>query len=100
MAERTQEDCLRIFEDAGVTVGAVADVAQIAEHPYPLDRKVVVSLPDEDVGRVAMHNVIPRLSETPGNLRNPAPDLGQHNAEIWGGLGLDLSELTAKGIVR
>ena len=100
MAERTQEDCLRIFEDAGVTVGAVADVAQIAEHPYPLDRKVVVSLPDEDVGRVAMHNVIPRLSETPGNLRNPAPDLGQHNAEIWEGLGLDLSELTAKGIVR
>src|SRR3546814_5929172 len=70
MAERTQEECLEIFEKAGVTVGAVADVAQLAEHPYPLDRSVIVSLPDADTGRLAMHNVIPRLSETPGRLRD------------------------------
>ncbi len=65
MAERTQEECLAIFEKAGVTVGAVADVAQLAEHPYALDREVIVSLPDADTGRLAMHNVIPRLSATP-----------------------------------
>src|SRR6516165_5121759 len=28
-----------------------------------------------------MHNVIPRLSATPGRLRLPAPDLGKHTAE-------------------
>src|SRR3546814_15146366 len=57
MAERTQEECLEIFEKAGVTVGAVADVAQLAEHPYPLDRSVIVSLPDADTGRLAMHKL-------------------------------------------
>jgi len=36
-----------------------------------------------------MHNVIPRLSATPGRLRRPAPGLGEHTAEILGALGLD-----------
>jgi len=97
MAERTQAECLAIFEKAGVTVGAVADVAQLAEHPYPLDREVIVSLPDADTGRLAMHNVIPRLSATPGRLRRPAPELGEHNDEIWRGLGHDPDSLAAEG---
>ena len=29
-----------------------------------------------------MHNVIPRLSGTPGKLRHPAPTLGQHTSEV------------------
>lgn len=99
MAERTQEECLTLFEEAGVTVGAVADVAQIAEHPYPKDREVLVSMPDKQAGRLAMHNVIPRLSNTPGQLRHPAPELGEHNTEIWTVLGHDPAALSAKGII-
>jgi crotonobetainyl-CoA:carnitine CoA-transferase CaiB-like acyl-CoA transferase len=37
---------------------------------------------------VPMHAVVPRLSGTPGEIRTPAPALGQHNDEILGGLGL------------
>src|SRR3546814_17069844 len=73
MAERTQEECLEIFEKAGVTVGAVADVAQLAEHPYPLDRSVIVSLPDADTGWLAVPDVIPLLSEPPVRLRRAGP---------------------------
>jgi crotonobetainyl-CoA:carnitine CoA-transferase CaiB-like acyl-CoA transferase len=36
-----------------------------------------------------MHNVIPRLSATPGRLRSGAPALGEHTAEVLGALGLD-----------
>ena len=97
MAERTQEECLELFEKAGVTVGAVADVAKLAEHQYQLDREVIVSLPDADTGRLAMHNVIPRLSATPGKLRRPAPELGEHNTEIWKGLGHDPAALAEAG---
>jgi len=32
---------------------------------------------------------VPRLSGTPGEIRNPAPTLGQHNGEILAGLGLE-----------
>ena len=99
MADRTQQECLDLFEEAGVTVGAVPDVAELAEHPYPIDREVLVSMPDADAGRLAMHNVIPRLAATPGRLRRPAPELGEHNHEIWGALGHDVAALSARGII-
>lgn len=99
MAERTQAENLAIFEEAGVTVGAVPDVAELAEHPYPLDREAIVSMPDADVGRMAMHNVIPRMSGSPAQLRMPAPELGEHNEEIWTALGHDTDALHAKGLI-
>ena len=41
------------------------------------------------MGTVPMHHVVPRLSGTPGEIRTPAPALGEHNDAILGGLGLD-----------
>ncbi|MBT4042943.1 MAG: CoA transferase, partial [Rhodospirillaceae bacterium] len=35
------------------------------------------------------------LSETPGQLRRPAPELGQHNEEIYGALGLKPGDIAA-----
>jgi crotonobetainyl-CoA:carnitine CoA-transferase CaiB-like acyl-CoA transferase len=49
-----------------------------------------------------MHNVIPRLSDTPGRLRMPAPRLGEHTEEILGQLGVDratLERLAAEGVI-
>jgi crotonobetainyl-CoA:carnitine CoA-transferase CaiB-like acyl-CoA transferase len=43
---------------------------------------VLVEVPDKDMGTVPMHDVVPRLSRTPGAIRTGAPDLGQHEAEI------------------
>jgi formyl-CoA transferase len=49
-----------------------------------------------------MHNVVPRLSDSPGTIRAPAPELGEHTAEILGRLGIDsgrLEALRAGGVV-
>ena len=104
MGARTQAECLEIFEAADVTVGAVADVEQLANHPYVRERGSLVSLPDADVegGRLPMHAAVPRLSETPARMRSPAPDIGQHNDEIYGQIGIsaaDLQELKQAGVV-
>jgi crotonobetainyl-CoA:carnitine CoA-transferase CaiB-like acyl-CoA transferase len=95
MAGKTQAELLELFEAADVTVGPVADVAQLIDHPYINDRAIIVDMPDPEMGRVPMHNVIPGMSETPPAIRTPAPELGQHNHEIYSELGLDPSELTA-----
>ena len=50
-----------------------------------------------------MQNVVPRLSETPGEVRWTGPKLGQHNDEVYGevlGMGAeDLDALRERGIV-
>ncbi len=102
MASRTQAELLDIFEKADVTVGPVADIAQLMDHPYIDDRAIIVDVPDDDMGRVPMHNVIPRMSGTPAALRSPAPSLGQHNNEIFAEIGLgqdELDRLAGQGIV-
>ena len=102
MGERTQAECLATFEEAGVTVGPVADVAQLADDDYMEGRGVIESFPDSEIGTLPMHAVIPRMSDTPGGVRSPAPELGQHNEEIWGGLGIDAAEqakLTDAGVI-
>jgi crotonobetainyl-CoA:carnitine CoA-transferase CaiB-like acyl-CoA transferase len=70
--------------------------------PHVIERGILVDLPDDDLGRLPMHNIVPRLSDTPGRLRRPAPSLGQHTGEILGALGLDraaLDRLAGDGVI-
>ena len=86
---RTLDDVLAFFDDAGVTVGPVCDIADLMEHPYIADRGVIVEVPDDEMGAVPMHTIVPRLSGTPGAIRRPAPTLGQHTDEILDAIGVD-----------
>ena len=95
IAARTQAEALAFFDAAEVTVGPVCDEADLAEDPYVAEREVLVEVPDEAVGSLPMHNVVPRLSATPGALRRPAPALGEHNRELLSDLGCTEAEIEA-----
>ncbi len=102
IAARTLAENMAIFERAEVTAAPVYDIDQFMADPHVLAREILVDLPDAEIGRLPMHNIIPRLSETPGRLRRPAPELGEHTAEILGALGLDraaIDGLAREGIV-
>ncbi len=93
IAQRTLEDNLAFFEQAGVTVAPVYDISQILADPHFQERQVIVEVPDADMGSVPMHNVVPRLSDSPGALRRPAPALGEHTEEILAALGFSAEEI-------
>jgi len=102
IAARTLEENMAVFAAAEVTAAPVYDIDQFLADPHVTEREIVVDVPDEQTGRLVMHNIIPRLSETPGRLRSPAPKLGEHTAEILGQLGLDratLGRLAADGVI-
>ena len=102
IAARTLAENMEVFERAEVTAAPVYDIDQFMADPHVIEREILVDLPDEDLGRLPMHNIIPRLSDTPGRLRRPAPSLGQHTAEILGALGLDraaLDRLAGDGVI-
>ena len=91
MATRTLEDNLAYYEANGVTVGPICDIADLIDHPYIREREVLQDYEDVDLERLPMHQAFPRLSETPGAVRAPAPKLGQDNADILTELGYDSS---------
>jgi crotonobetainyl-CoA:carnitine CoA-transferase CaiB-like acyl-CoA transferase len=95
IAARTLEENMAIFEAAEVTASPVYDIDQFLADPHVQARNIVVDLPDAQIDRITMHNIIPRLSDTPGKLRRPAPEIGEHTAEILGQLGVHEAELEA-----
>lgn len=64
-ATRSQEEVLRIFEEAEAAIGPILDMADIAKDPHYLARQAIV-----EVGNTPMQNLIAKLSRTPGLLRH------------------------------
>jgi len=102
IAARTLDENMALFEAAEVTASPVYDIDQFLADPHVQARGIVVDVPDTQTGSLTMHNIIPRLGETPGRLRRPAPEIGEHTAEILGQLGIDragLDALAREGII-
>ena len=100
--QRTLADAIRFFEEAEVTAAPVYDIGQFLEDPHVQERGIVVEAPDDDMGEVPMHAIVPRLSGTPGPLRCPAPAIGQHNREVFSRIGYSdarIDTLVQKGII-
>ena len=87
-AQHDRDEALRIMRASGATVGPVYSAADASEDPHFNERGVVVEVEDEAFGQLPMHNIVPRLSATPGVWRRPAPGLGQHSAEILAEYGI------------
>jgi crotonobetainyl-CoA:carnitine CoA-transferase CaiB-like acyl-CoA transferase len=102
IAARTLDENMAAFAAAEVTAAPVYDIDQFLADRHVVEREIVVDVPDEQTGSLTMHNIIPRLSDTPGRLRLPAPNLGEHTAEILGQLGIDetvLESLAHDGVI-
>lgn len=75
-------DTFAAFEAAGVPCAPVYAMDQLVADAYVLGRGALTELADADLGSVPMHEIVPRLSVTPGGFRYPAPRLGEHTDEI------------------
>ncbi len=93
IAKMTLAENMAYFDKHEVTVGPVYDIAQFVQDPHVLAREIVAEYPDDDIGAIPMHGVVPKMSGTPGAIRMRAPTLGEHNREILLGLGLSEAEL-------
>jgi crotonobetainyl-CoA:carnitine CoA-transferase CaiB-like acyl-CoA transferase len=102
IAKRGLAENIAFFEAAGITAAPVYDIGQFLEDPHVQGRGIVVEVPDAEMGALPMHDIVPRLSRTPGVLRRPAPAVGEHNDEIYGGIGYDAARrasLRERGVI-
>ena len=102
IATRPLADNLDIIDRHALTAVAVQDVADIEKDPHWRARQLLIDVPDGPTA-VRMHNVVPRMLGTPGEIRWAGGALGEHNEDIYRReLGLDPAEverLQAAGVL-
>jgi crotonobetainyl-CoA:carnitine CoA-transferase CaiB-like acyl-CoA transferase len=86
-----------------VPCGPVHSIAEIFEDPHYQARENIKFFKDPRVGEIAMPNVCPRLSDTPGSIEWLGPPLGAHNDEIYkkllGMSDREIGMLKDKGVI-
>ena len=94
----------RLTIDASIPAGRVYRAPDMLADPHFAARGAIIEVETERFGPLKMQGTFPKMSGTPGGVRRPAPSIvGQHNAEIYGGLlGIDeteLARLAAHGVI-
>ena len=92
--QHTSDEVFHILEEADVPVGPIYSVTDIMEDPQYQAREMFLEAEIEGIGPVKMPGLVPKLSETPGEIEWYGGRLGAHNEEVYGGLlGLPSEEL-------
>jgi formyl-CoA transferase len=100
-----QRDVAEVMEKlnaAGVPVGYPYTAADIVKDPHYQAREIIqtINLPSGKTLKVP--GVLPKLSDTPGQIGGAGPALGEHTNEVLSAIGIDdatLKSLRQRGII-
>ena len=97
------EELHRLLNDHAVPNGQMYRAPEMLADEHFAARQAIAWVDNPDFGSIPMQNVVPKLSDTPGEIEWSGPTLGEHNEEVFGGiLGLDddaIARLRANGII-
>ncbi len=90
-------DMVHYLEEFGVAAGMVNSIADVMRDPQIEARSNLVSMDDAESGdKIMMPNVVPNLTESPGQIRFVGEAIGASNERIYGELlGLSPEQLDA-----
>lgn len=93
----------KLMEEYGIPSGKIYRAPEMLADPHFQAREAIIKTLHPQFGELRMQNVAPKLSGTPGAVRSPAPELGQHNEQVYRELlGYSeerVAELQAAGII-
>jgi crotonobetainyl-CoA:carnitine CoA-transferase CaiB-like acyl-CoA transferase len=102
-ASHERAELLQSCEVAQVPAGPILSIDEIFEDPQYASRGNVATHHDERVGDLAVPNVVPRLTATPGGIDWLGPALGAYNDDVYEGLlGLSpeqIAQLRSEGVL-
>lgn len=104
IAARTRAQVLAAFEEVGAAIAPIYNARDIVQDAHIRETEMITEVPDPDLGPMLMHNVMWRMSETPGRIRfsgrRPGADT---NSVLIDELGYDPAEVASlreQGVIR
>ena len=90
----TREEIYHGLQQQGCAAGPVYSMEEVLQDPQMEYRNFFVETEHPRIGKVKVPSAAYKLSHTPWGIRRPAPSLGEHNVDIYGGwLGYETGEL-------
>jgi crotonobetainyl-CoA:carnitine CoA-transferase CaiB-like acyl-CoA transferase len=102
IAQWTRDEVIDAFEEAGAAIGPVYDAEEILMDTQVQALEMITTVDDEDLGSMKMHNVLWRMSKTPGSIRWTGRALGADSDAVLGEIGIDgqrMADLREAGVV-
>jgi crotonobetainyl-CoA:carnitine CoA-transferase CaiB-like acyl-CoA transferase len=90
---KTGDEWLRELRGLNICVTPVNTLEEGLNHPQVLHRKMVVEVEDSILGKIKQIGIPLKFSETPGEIRNIGPQLGEHSIEILKSIGYNQKEI-------
>jgi crotonobetainyl-CoA:carnitine CoA-transferase CaiB-like acyl-CoA transferase len=101
--DRKVAEIVQLMNEAQVPCSSIMSSAEIASDPHYRARNLHIEWDDEQVGRVKGIGIVPKFSETPGEIFRGSPGIGQDNHRVYGGLlgvpDQELESLAAEGVI-
>ena len=102
IAVRSSEEVVAAFAEAGAAVAPVYSPSELLADPQVIDRDMITEVPDPELGSLRMHNLMWRMSRTPGAIRFTGRPPGADTARILTELGLtelNQQDLRDRGVI-
>ncbi|HJV56056.1 MAG TPA: CoA transferase, partial [Methylomirabilota bacterium] len=90
---KTSAEWVELLNAKGVPSGPILDVKQVYENEQIRHLKMAVPVEHPALGEVLVQAPPVTLSRTPGAVRTPAPDTGEHNDQILTELGYSPTDI-------
>ncbi len=86
-AGRTRDEWFEHLRKSDIAVAKVNTADELEQDPHLRHRQMVIEFDDPEKGKVKQIGFAVKLSDTPGSIRNLAPQLGEHTDDLLQGLG-------------
>ncbi|WAP71301.1 CoA transferase [Jiella pelagia] len=90
------DDIVEQLAEAGVPAGLTYKASDMLRDEHFKAREAITRVEDPEIGPIAMQNVFPKLSASPGGVERTGPKLGEHTDAVlaeW--LGYDVETIAA-----
>ncbi|MCL2602057.1 MAG: CoA transferase [Treponema sp.] len=102
-SKRTTAEWMAALDAVKVPAGPIMNIEQVAADPQVKSREMLMELEHAKFGKFIVPGVPIKFSETPAAIQSFAPDLGEHNFEVYEQeLGLsreDVQALKEAGVI-